>query len=76
MLTVHVKQGGDEVEVVCDARGIAVLLGALAQLMAARSDTHHLRSPQRGGRDLDVSDPHGRKSVSELRIIYDEAGAS
>jgi hypothetical protein len=65
---------GDEIEIICDARGVAVLPGVLAKVMAARSEHCHLRGRRGGGRDLDDVDPWGRKSVSEVIINYQGSG--
>ena len=75
MLTFHVAREGQTVEIVCDARGVAVLLNALAGVMAEGASHRHLFGPAAGGgRDLDVADPWGEKSVSEVIITYAEHG--
>jgi hypothetical protein len=74
MLTFRVIHGGEVVEIQCDARGVAVLLGALAAVMAERASHRHLRGPGAGGHDLDKEDSVGRKAVSEVIVTYVEAG--
>ncbi|MEJ0071178.1 MAG: hypothetical protein WDO24_23295 [Pseudomonadota bacterium] len=73
MLTFHVAREGDEIDIVCDAQGVAVLLGALAKVMAARASLCRLRGPRGGGRDLDDVSPHGMKSAREVLIDYQES---
>jgi hypothetical protein len=75
MLAFHMAKNRDAIEIVCDARGVAVLLAALAELMAEGSSHKHLWGPAAGGgRDLDAVDPWGEKSGSEVVITYDEHG--
>jgi hypothetical protein len=75
MLTFHVGDGHDSVEIVCDARGVAVLLSALAKVMAEGASHTHLFGPMAGeGHDLDPVDPWGEKSVREVIITYAERG--
>ncbi|MBI3513300.1 MAG: hypothetical protein HY060_04445 [Proteobacteria bacterium] len=75
MLTFRMAENRDAVEIVCDARGVAVLLAAIAKVMSEGSSHKHLFGPAAGGgRDLDAADPWGQKSVSEVVIVYDEHG--
>jgi hypothetical protein len=60
------------IQVNCDAEGIGVLISALGDLVAARASHVHLRTPSRGGRELDDETPWGKVAFHEVIIDYAE----
>jgi hypothetical protein len=49
MLQFEIDANGTTIRVLCDAKGMATLLGALARLVGERSSHVHLRAPSAGG---------------------------
>lgn len=69
MLSFHVIESGNAIQVYCDSAGIARLLEALASLLR-EPDHIHLRGPSAGGNDLSEISPFGEKAVCEVVIDY------
>jgi len=52
---------------------MAILIGALAELVGEAASHRHLRSPAAGGTELDPTTPWGEETdVSEVIITYTE----
>jgi hypothetical protein len=61
------------VEIGCDREGMAILMGALAELVGEGASHRHLRSPAGGGKELDETTPWGEETgISEVIITYAE----
>ena len=72
MLSFQVADTGRTVKVFCDAKGMAILLSALAKLVGERASHVHLRTPGEGGNDLNEKTPWGEEAALEVMIQYQE----
>ena len=76
MLSFQVIDSGNAVQkgihIHCDAVGMSVLMGALAQLVGERASHIHLRGPAAGGSDLNETTPFGKEAVYQVIIDYAE----
>jgi len=75
MLSFQITNAGRSINVDCDAKGMAVLLGALAQLVGERASHVHLWTATASGGQLSDKTPWGEDAVSEVKINYQEGGA-
>jgi hypothetical protein len=66
------QSGSETIKIACDAKGMSVLLKALATLIGARASHVHLLAPSCGGVELDETTPWGHGAVSEVIIDYVE----
>jgi hypothetical protein len=67
----------NEIQIACDRKGMAILIGTLAELVGEAASHRHLRSPAAGGTELDPTTPWGEEAdVCEVIITYDEAGSN
>ena len=76
MLSFRVIKSGNAVEIDCDAEGMSVLLGALAELVGEHASHRHLWAPSHGGSALSDTTPHGEKALNEVIINYVESGSN
>ncbi len=76
MLSFQVIKSGSAVQIECDAEGMSVLLGALAELVGAHASHCHLFAPSHGGSALSDTTSHGEKAVNEVIIDYAESGSN
>jgi hypothetical protein len=72
MLSFQIDKSSREIQIDCDARGMATLLGTLAHLVGERSSHRHLWGPDSGGKDLDEKTPSGEEAVTSVIINYAE----
>ena len=76
MLSFQVIDSGNTaqkgIQIHCDAVGMSVLMGALAELVGLRASHIHLRGPSAGGSDLDETTPFGKEAVFQVIINYAE----
>jgi hypothetical protein len=72
MLSFHVESQFNSLQVDLDAKGMAVLMGALAKLVGERASHVHLCAPGAGGTDLDATTSSGDKAFLEVIINYYE----
>jgi hypothetical protein len=72
MLSFQISNSGRTINVDCDAKGMAVLLGALARLVGDRASHVHLWTAAASGGQLSEKTPWGDDAVSEVIINYQE----
>jgi hypothetical protein len=73
MLSFQVDDSGRrKINVFCDAKGMAILLGALAKLVGERASEAHLWTAAATGGVLNDKTPWGDEAVPEVRINYAE----
>jgi hypothetical protein len=72
MLSFQVGRAARTVTIACDAKGMATLLGALAQLVGERASHVHLRAPIAGGHELDNGPYLSDEVAHEVTIDYAE----
>jgi hypothetical protein len=72
MLSFQISDSGRKVNVYCDAKGMATLLGTLAKLVGERASHAHLWPASAPGGHLDEKTPWGEEAVREVIIDYAE----
>lgn len=72
MLSFQITDSGRKINVYCDAKGVAILSGALARLVAERSSHLHLWTAAATGGVLNDKTPWGDDAVPEVIINYAE----
>jgi hypothetical protein len=72
MLSFQVDDSGRKINVDCDAKGMAILLGALAKLVGERASHVHLWTVAASGGVLNEKTPHGDEAIPEVIINYQE----
>ena len=72
MLSFHISDAGHKVNIICDAQGMATLLGTLAKLVGERASHAHLWAASATGGHLNEKTPWGDEAVSEVIIDYQE----
>jgi hypothetical protein len=70
MLSFSLDESGKQIQIHCDAKGMATLLDRLAGLVRERASRAHLRGPESGGRDLDANTP--LDAITSVVIDYAE----
>jgi hypothetical protein len=76
MLSFQVDDSGRKINVDCDAKGMSILLGALAQLVGERASHIHLWTAAASGGVLNEKTPWGDEAVPEVIINYQEGDQS
>jgi hypothetical protein len=72
MLSFQITDSGRKINVYCDAKGMAILLGALAKLVGERASHLHLWTAAAPGGVLSEKTPWGDDAVPEVIINYAE----
>ncbi|HET7680149.1 MAG TPA: hypothetical protein VFK79_08475 [Xanthobacteraceae bacterium] len=72
MLSFQIIDSGRKINVDCDAKGMAILLGALAKLVGERASHVHLWTASASGGVLSDKTPWGEDAVLEVIINYAE----
>jgi hypothetical protein len=72
MLSFQISDSGRKINVDCDAKGMAILLGALTKLVGERASHVHLWTTGVTGGVLSEKTPWGEEAVSEVIINYQE----
>jgi len=72
MLSFQIDDSGRKINVACDAKGMAILLGALAKLVGERASHVHLWTAAATGGVLSEKTPWGDEAVPEVIINYQE----
>jgi hypothetical protein len=72
MLSFQITDSGRKINVDCDAKGMAILLGALAKLVGERASHLHLWTSAASGGVLSEKTPWGEDAVREVIINYAE----
>jgi hypothetical protein len=76
MLSFQIINSGRTINVDCDAKGMAILLKALAQLVGDRASHVHLWTAAASGGQLSDKTPWGEDAVPEVIINYQEGDAA
>ncbi len=71
MLSFQIDASG-KINIDCDAKGMAILLGALAKLVGERASHVHLWTAAATGGVLNEKTPFGDEAVREVIINYQE----
>ena len=74
MLSFQITDSGRKINVDCDAKGMAILLGALAKLVGERASHLHLWTAAASGGVLSEKTPWGEDAVREVIINYAAEG--
>ncbi len=72
MLSFQIVESGRTINIFCDAKGVAVLLRTLAQLVEERATHVHLWTETATGGQLSEKTPFGEQAVKEVVIDYQE----
>ncbi len=72
MLSFQISDSGPKINIDCDAKGMAILLGVLAKLVGARASHVHLWTVGASGGVLNDKTPSGDEAVPEVIINYQE----
>ena len=72
MLSFQIIGSGRKINVDCDAKGMAILIGALAKLVGERASHLHLWTSAASGGVLSEKTPWGEEAVREVIINYAE----
>ena len=72
MLSFQIDDAGRKINVDCDAKGMAILLGALAKLVGERASHVHLWTAAAAGGVLNEKTPSGDEAVPEVIINYQD----
>jgi hypothetical protein len=67
MLSFNVTENGDAIQIICDTRGMGVLMTKLAYLLEQRGGHVHLYADQ-----LSDTSPYGEKAFTEVVIDFME----
>jgi hypothetical protein len=72
MLSFQIDDSGRKINIDCDAKGMAILLRALAELVGARASHVHLWTASASGGVLNDKTPWGDAAIPEVIINYQE----
>jgi hypothetical protein len=72
MLSFQITDSGNKINIDCDAKGMAILLGALAKLIGERASHLHFVTAAASGGVLSEKTPWGEDAVREVIINYAE----